>query len=196
MSISIPRSLVEHILLGPAGDRRQLQDSPILGDVWIAYAKDPGKLQELLITPHRAQTAGHVATVLDEFIKREPDDPADIAYLQGIIAARLCFREVMNVIVPLTEWWKSSRKSEEMNIYFKSETGSQRIHEVLDIVQRMVAHWSAPTKNKIVDQHLSALDRYVALAGLILWAERHDPGSEGRDFASERLPRRRGFSIP
>jgi hypothetical protein len=36
MAISLPRSLIEFILLGPSNDRRQLQDSPILGDVWIA----------------------------------------------------------------------------------------------------------------------------------------------------------------
>jgi hypothetical protein len=34
--------LVEHILLGPIDDRRVLQDSPLLGDVWTAYALDPG----------------------------------------------------------------------------------------------------------------------------------------------------------
>jgi serine protease AprX len=40
-SIRLPRDLVEYILLGPAVDRRQLQDSPILADVWIEYAKIP-----------------------------------------------------------------------------------------------------------------------------------------------------------
>ena len=29
------RALVEFVLLGPTTDRRQLQDSPILGDVWM-----------------------------------------------------------------------------------------------------------------------------------------------------------------
>ena len=41
MAIEIPSSLVEFILLGPSGDRRQLQDSPILGDVWIEFGKAP-----------------------------------------------------------------------------------------------------------------------------------------------------------
>jgi serine protease AprX len=38
MPIPIPRTLVEFILLGPEDDRRQLQDSPILGEVWVEYA--------------------------------------------------------------------------------------------------------------------------------------------------------------
>ena len=41
MAISIPRTLVEFILLGPEDDRRQLQDSPILGDVWVEFARNP-----------------------------------------------------------------------------------------------------------------------------------------------------------
>lgn len=58
---SIPAELVEHILLGPARDRRVLQDSPLLGDVWAAYALDPGVVQDVLITPHKNTTAAAVA---------------------------------------------------------------------------------------------------------------------------------------
>jgi serine protease AprX len=43
---SMPAELVEHILLGPAGDRRVLQDSPLLGDVWAAFALDPGVVRD------------------------------------------------------------------------------------------------------------------------------------------------------
>ena len=58
---SIPADLVEHILLGPTDDRRVLQDSPLLGDVWAAYALDPGDIQDVLITPHKSTTAAAVA---------------------------------------------------------------------------------------------------------------------------------------
>jgi serine protease AprX len=50
MALTIPRAAVEQILLGPIGDRRQLQDSPILGDVWVAFAEKPHERQDLLIT--------------------------------------------------------------------------------------------------------------------------------------------------
>ena len=173
MPISLPRELVEYILLGPAGDRRQLQDSPILVDVWIAFAKDPDKAQELLITPHRDQTAGLVATELNERIKRPANDPADIAYLQGVIAARLYFRDLLGVIVPMTEWWKSAQNKKDMEIYLDLKKGEERIKEVLDDLAEMAAHWSDPASPK-VDKPLSALDRYAALAGLILWAGGED----------------------
>ena len=58
--LPIPRLLVEFVLLGPAEDQRQLQDSPILGDVWLAYAEKPALFQDLLITPHMDATAGRV----------------------------------------------------------------------------------------------------------------------------------------
>ena len=61
---SIPADLVEHILLGPANDRRVLQDSPLLGDVWAAYALDPGAAQDVLITPHKNATAASVARAI------------------------------------------------------------------------------------------------------------------------------------
>jgi serine protease AprX len=175
MAVKIPRSLVEYILLGPAGDRRQLQDSPVLGDVWIAYADKPGQPQELLITPQRAQVAGRVAAELDDRIKRAPHDLAEIAYLQGVIAARLYFGEVLRVIVPMSEWWKSPRINKDMQIYLHAEQGWERLTGVLDIVQRMIAHWSAPTKHDRVDELLTAFDRYAALAGIILWASENAP---------------------
>ena len=55
------RALVELVLLGPTNDRRQLQDSPVLGDVWIAYAMKPHDAIDLLITPHKTRPAGPVA---------------------------------------------------------------------------------------------------------------------------------------
>ncbi len=46
--IPIPSPLVEFILLGPLKDRGQLQDSPILGDVWVEYRKIPQNLSTCL----------------------------------------------------------------------------------------------------------------------------------------------------
>jgi hypothetical protein len=64
MAVEIPRSLVEYILLGPTNDRRQLQDSPILADVWIAFARNAAARLNLLITPIRERTAGEVAVAI------------------------------------------------------------------------------------------------------------------------------------
>ncbi len=114
MPIPIPRALVEFILLGPTDDRRQLQDSPILGDVWIAFAENPAEVLDLLITPHKTQPAGHVAAKIADSIDR---DDTDIAYLQAILAARLDFEEVLSVLVPMTEWWHEKRTRKMLEKY-------------------------------------------------------------------------------
>ena len=110
MPIDIPTSLVEFILLGPADDRRQLQDSPILGDVWIEFAKQPAEPLDLLITPYMLQPAGTVAAVIDYrySVLGNPQKALNIAYLQGIIAAELSFPELLRVVIPITSWWHES----------------------------------------------------------------------------------------
>src|SRR4051794_25147566 len=104
MAIEIPTPLVEFILLGPSDDRRQLQDSPILGDVWIEFGKAPEKPRDLLISPYKTQHAGHVAATIARDLE-DGDDDASIAYLQGLVVAHLTFEQVVRVIVPKTKWW-------------------------------------------------------------------------------------------
>src|SRR5262245_72518 len=119
------RALVELILLGPTNDRRQLQDSPVLGDVWIAFAMKPAEPMDLLITPHKSRPAGPVAVIVAQRIKelklaRTSKQAAQVAYLQGLVAARLFFREVLRVIVPMTEWWCERKVQPKLQSYTKS----------------------------------------------------------------------------
>jgi hypothetical protein len=117
MAIGIPRALVEYILLGPPDDRRQLQDSPILGDVWIAFAREPDRQLDLLITPFKTQTAGSVAVAIEGRLERSAKDDPNIAFLQGIVAARLYFHEILRAVVPMTGWWHSPRTQQELRSF-------------------------------------------------------------------------------
>jgi serine protease AprX len=167
------RALVELVLLGPTIDRRQLQDSPVLGDVWIAYAMKPGEAVDLLITPHKTQAAGPVAVRiakrLDRLdIPRGPGQDSQIAYLQGLVAARLFFEELLRVIVPMTQWWCDRKVQDGLKKY----SGSTRLKEMI----QAIIDW---TKAKNEDDQVRAshafsefnsLDRYVSLAGIILWS--------------------------
>ncbi len=175
MAVPIPRTLAEHILLGPAGDRRQLQDSPILGDVWIAYASE-AHAQELLITPHRTKTAGIVANWIDDEVHEDRKahgtaerQPCEIAYLQGVVAARLHFDEVLRIIVPATGWWISERVQKDLKQYRDGVKGLERINAVLDAAHEMAEQWRDPKNSRRPARILTALDRYAALAGIILW---------------------------
>jgi serine protease AprX len=75
MAAELPRALVEFILVGPEEDRRQLQDSPILGDVWIEFAKAPGESLDLLITPYKDHPAGNVAADLVDRLPQKGTPP-------------------------------------------------------------------------------------------------------------------------
>jgi serine protease AprX len=172
MPIPIPRTLVEFILLGPTDDRRQLQDSPILGDVWIAFAENPAESLDLLITPHKTLAAGHVAAKIARRIDR---DGADVAYLQAIVAARLRFVEVLSVVVPMTEWWHEKRTQKMLESYGRAQddrTGDaqsstlsgEKIEAAIARTLEAARAWHAK-KNTTTGQHTGPLDRYVALAG-------------------------------
>ena len=70
MAIRIPDSLIELLLFGPRDDRRQLQESPILGDVWFAYANAPDKAVDLLIAPYKGVHAGKVGGAFTMLCRR------------------------------------------------------------------------------------------------------------------------------
>src|SRR3954465_5658956 len=114
------RELVDLILLGPTGDRRQLQDSPVLGDVWLSFARDPATRKDLLITPYRDHAAGPVPATLTNGLRQLAQSRKmkkagvaaclkDIssAYLQGFVAARLSFEELLLNDRRRTYWWHS-----------------------------------------------------------------------------------------
>jgi serine protease AprX len=189
MAIEIPSSLVEFILLGPTDDRRQLQDSPILGDVWIAFATQPDACLDLLITPCMTLPAGQVAAAIEERLDRlaqrptGADDP-NIAYLQGIVATRLYFEELLRVVIPITQWWDDKRIKDErgepighelLRYGPETEGGENTRRAVQTALQDAKRQFARNAPTAAVDNgqprgELTPLDRYVVLAGLILWA--------------------------
>ena len=184
------RALVELVLLGPANDRRQLQDSPVLGDVWIAYAMKPHDAIDLLITPHKSRPAGPVAGLISKQVdaldlKRTKGQEAEVAYLQGLVAARLFFEELLRVIVPMTQWWNDPKIQDLLDDY----TEGNRLRKKIDIV----VAWAkaegedaqAEASEKFAD--FTALDRYVSLAGVILWAATQEDRSIGAGDALAKI---------
>jgi serine protease AprX len=206
--MEIPASLIEFVLLGPTDDRRQLQDSPILGDVWVAFGREPRRRHDLLITPVRTQPAGRVAAAIYSGLVRigsvpADDDPSnvgqatedmpDVASLQGIVAARLRFCELLRIVVPMTQWWKdrwvkTGEPPQERHQFLGYAEGKFRA--VMSATMEQLRAWQSEEPR----EHMSTraadgdasqqLERFVALAGLLLWAEdigMKEPGSRQRD---------------
>ena len=122
--MNIPPALVNYILLGSGDSRRHLQDSPILGDVWIAYATDPFEPVDLLITSHKSTTAAKLAAeIYKQVAKRRQKSEGDarVAPLQNFVAAKLYFDEVAEILVPMSKWWHEDRTQKELDAYLKPE---------------------------------------------------------------------------
>jgi serine protease AprX len=208
--LSIPRPLVEFILLGPSDDRRQLQDSPILGDVWIEFSKKPAEPRDLLISPFMTKHAGVVADAINKrFGDGTADDP-EIAYLQGLVAARLTFGDVLNIVVPMTKWWidkwtqeplpkepkpKARRPAggqdaaqqpkfqhEVMRRYLGQQPAAD-LKQVLTKIIDAAQDWNANEPKPRRASDLVPFDRFTALAGLILWA-----GSDTNNLIGQNQP--------
>src|SRR4051812_42968325 len=113
----IAREDLEKLIYGHGGARRFTQDSPVLPDVWIEFGKDPSAKVDLLLNPHFDYSSGKVAKVVEERLNAEQksgrakefpcndDSTADIAYNQSTVVVRLCFHELIRVVLPLTPWW-------------------------------------------------------------------------------------------
>jgi serine protease AprX len=179
------RELVDLILLGPTGDRRQLQDSPILGDVWIKYATNPRKKWDLLISPEKKFAAGAVAATIAQAVRKlrskvdpEGKDSAEVACLQALIAAKLTFRELLQVVVPMTVWWKDRNIQEQL----ANTSPMEKLRETIPAVRKCInlqEDEDPDTSPLRYFSKLGALDRYVALAGVILWASKHGKSPQG-----------------
>ena len=176
MPVSILRPAVEHILMGPEKGRRFTQDSPVLPDVWFAFGKAPSDLLDLLITPYEDNPAPRVAQQLHdavstfrgqsgEGIKSEPD----IAALQGVMVARLSFREVVGLVLPRTEWWRKNKLDDLVE--------DLRTGKVSDAILRSVVDWvlgkNVARVQEIMSENatLARSARFLTLFGVLSWAQ-------------------------
>jgi serine protease AprX len=91
-------------IFGEGDARRFTQDSAVLPRVWLEYAQAPEEPQDLLLTPEARSSAGELARAID-------DASADrgavrLAYNESYVVARLTLRELVRVVVPLSDWWR------------------------------------------------------------------------------------------
>lgn len=181
--MKVPRALIEYILLGGGDSRRHLQDSPILGDVWFAFAEQPFLPCELLITSHKDTTAAKLAAAIYHRVHDRPDlgldDPA-VAPLQSFVAARFTFDQVLKILVPMTKWWHEYQTQLELLQYLKQENeddadGSAQLAKTVGDVIDLLRIWSENSDEPTETGHRTAFQRFVALCALVIWARQNTP---------------------
>lgn len=134
------RDFFEDQLFRSLGNQRFTQDSPVFPDVWLQFATNPGKRCDLLLTPCRGFSAQQLAEQLRERLANggeestaegeivgKADRAAKIAANMTTVAARLTFREVIRLVVPMTAWWDdvlwNERGSQALDWYQQDASG-------------------------------------------------------------------------
>jgi serine protease AprX len=124
-------------------------------------------------------TAGAAAVAIEARLTRSPQDDPNIAFLQRFVAARLYFDEILRAVVPMTGWWHSPRTQQELSLFFDPDVGPAKLNRAIDHILDVAKEWSG-TFRRLERDRSSALDRYIAGAGLILWASRQRSPRLGR----------------
>ncbi|MEA3018106.1 MAG: serine protease AprX, partial [Sphingomonadales bacterium] len=120
MAVVISTDVIDALLLGVGGRRRELQDFPVLGDVWARFAEQPDRADaddpdkrvpaahDLLINPTWERPTGEVAKLVARTgLAKGECGPYNrkVAYLQGLVVASLTLDDLIGVAIPATKWW-------------------------------------------------------------------------------------------
>lgn len=107
MAHRLPPQIIDLLLLGAPERRRQLQDLPILGDVWSHIADKPEIAPDLLIIPSWGHPTAEVAAML-----RAPGEAHNrrkgtisVAFVEGLVVATLSLQDIIDHVIPATIWW-------------------------------------------------------------------------------------------
>ena len=107
MAHRLPPQIIDLLLLGAPERRRQLQDLPILGDVWSHIADKPDSPPDLLIIPCWGHPTAEVAAML-----RAPGEAHNrrkgtisVAFVEGLVVATLSLQDIIDHVIPATVWW-------------------------------------------------------------------------------------------
>lgn len=107
MAHRLPAQIIDLLLLGAPERRRQLQDLPILGDVWSHIADQPDTPPDLLIIPCWGHPTAEVAAMLrapGEAHNRR-DGTISVAFVEGLVVATLSLQDIIDHVIPATVWW-------------------------------------------------------------------------------------------
>jgi serine protease AprX len=126
----LKRDVLEALMFGGGRVRRFTQDSPVLPDVWLEYARaiDPPATSTkrsdrypavpLLLTPYGETSTAVIAKALRERLAHErvreewaifghdPRSRARVVYTQSTVAVELYFEDLIRVVLPMTDWWQ------------------------------------------------------------------------------------------
>lgn len=159
-------SELENWLFGAGEGERYTQDSPIYPQVWLAYAQAPDSRRDLLLTPHKDNTAAELAAILSEHLQPKA---ARLAYSESYVVVSMTFVELIRAALPLSEWWMHlwPPRVRDLGAWTKRRRG-----------------WSDPRETPRALKQ-AQLNWFVALVGGIhMSAESYESGRDERNVVS------------
>jgi serine protease AprX len=151
------------LIYGSLPGRRFTQDSPVMPDVWLAYAQRAEPV-DLLLTPQAGTSPGALAAELHERVPEE----ARVAQSDTYVVAELSFEDLVVGALPLTLWWRE---------------------EILDAkdarpAQRFLPDWlEHGGRNNLAPQ----VEWLIEVIGRILGARREIEGQKAEEAEAELL---------
>ncbi|MCA1692291.1 MAG: hypothetical protein LC733_08875, partial [Actinobacteria bacterium] len=161
--------VVDTLLLGAGGRRRQLQDFPVLGDVWARFADMPGEPHDLLITPTWGKPTQIVAKQLASIGLDDGEEAPyrrQVAYLQDLVVACLTLDDLTGVAIPMTKWWDDIEH--QWNPPSDETLEGWIVSELKDAVQDEQPEGRLAGGNPQARPGMSTEERQVAKLGLML----------------------------
>ena len=111
VSLSLSRPQLEKLIFGGLTESfgRYTQDSPVVPDVWLAYGEADCARVDLLLTPFKEESPAKLADQIRARLEAHESvrEPADIAYTESYVAAKLSLRDLLVGALPLSNWWRS-----------------------------------------------------------------------------------------
>ena len=175
MAIKLGAQVIDVLLMGVGGRRRELQDFPVLGDVWALYAEEPGKHHDLLFTPTWEKPTGDVARLIARTGLADGDEgpyPRRVAYLHGLVVGQLTLDDLTAIALPATKWW------DEIN-----DRWDEDIHDDFEEPNEEERHPSARTLHQWIGWELDAALREERMEGRL--ADENRPESAYDDMETE-----------
>lgn len=105
-------------------DGRYTQDSPVMADVWLKFAEPDVERVDMLLTPVRSVDPASLAADLRERLGDDSD--AEIAYSGSYVVAKLTLPELIEAVLPLSEWWAQIWSREPLH---PARLSSERLSE-------------------------------------------------------------------
>lgn len=178
------RDFFEGLVYETGGNRRYLQESPVMPDVWIRYGLEPGIQQELLMVPDWKHTTADLSACLKDRLRQEGEPPgpfrnpeveprpAAVAHNQHTVVATLWFDQLIRIVLPLSPWWRDA---------VVGLGGGGRVDRLADAMQRpealmgaFVAGWAGGGEGGEIPPDALWMGKVVGLLAYISTPEGRD----------------------